>query len=100
MADSGKVLRYALTRKGSRAVYLEPVIANDEKTAGLLLERALGQLIGEDVYLDFHIGFEMTRQILPQQGFVLQRTFVRMRYGAKTPPTSSLVFAIAGPEVG
>jgi len=100
MGENGEAMGYALARKGTKAAYLGPVIAIDEKTATILLDRMLGQLAGESIYTDFHTGFSTNKETLLQRGFTLQRSFVRMRYGAETSPTSSLIFAIAGPEVG
>ena len=100
IADNGLILGYALARRGTSAAYLGPVIAEDQETSTALLDRMLGQLAGESIYLDFHSDFKTTKEILLQRGFALQRSFVRMRYGVETPSTSSLVFAIAGLEVG
>jgi hypothetical protein len=44
--------------------------------------------------------FEKSAEVLAARGFVKQRDLIRMRYGKRNSATSSLVFAIAGPEIG
>jgi predicted N-acetyltransferase YhbS len=97
----GKLQGYALARCGLAASYVGPIIAQDESTALELLDRMIGQLRGQKVYLDFHPGCGATTEALLKRGFLKQRELVRMRYcRAVTAPTSPLVFAIAGPETG
>ncbi len=101
MTAGGRLQGYALARCGLAASYVAPIIAQDESTALELLDRMLGQLRGQKVYLDFHLGCGATTEALLKRGFLKQRELVRMRYGrAVAAPTSPLVFAIAGPETG
>jgi len=61
----------------------------------------LNQLVGEKVYLDFHTGFALNSQALAERGFAKQRTLPRKSCGKQSKAgTSSLIFAIAGPELG
>ena len=92
---------YVLARPGSRASYVGPLIATDERVALELLDGMLNQLAGEKIYIDFYTGFPMNSQALAERGFIKQRTLTRMSYGKESKAgTSSLIFAIAGPELG
>jgi GNAT superfamily N-acetyltransferase len=96
----GRLSGYALARRGTNAVYVGPLIAMDTQQAAPLLDRVLGQLAGQQVYVDVNSVFETGRRVLADRGFVKQRDLIRMRYGTRNNTTPSSVFAIAGPEVG
>jgi GNAT superfamily N-acetyltransferase len=99
--SDGQLKGYALARRGTAAVYVGPVIAQDEATSVTLLDGMLGQLEGKKIYLDFHAGCETTSDALRALGLVRQRKLIRMRYGRGSEAvTSPLVLAIAGPEIG
>jgi GNAT superfamily N-acetyltransferase len=101
MTTKGRLQGYAFARRGLAASYVGPIIAEDEATALELLDRMLSQLHGEKVYLDFHPGCGANRGTLIAREFVKQRDLLRMHYGSRqVTPTSTLVFAIAGPEIG
>lgn len=92
---------YALARRGSRATYVGPVVAEEVGTAAFLLDDLLGRLGAGPVYVDLNTTFEGGARELAARGFVKQRELVRMRRGARTSAgTSRGIFAIAGPEVG
>ncbi|HVF27138.1 MAG TPA: GNAT family N-acetyltransferase [Pyrinomonadaceae bacterium] len=92
---------YALSRRGTTAAYVGPVVASDAATATALLDGVLNQLAGEQVYVDVNTAFASGTRELAARGFVKQRDLIRMRYGEKNGAgTSPTVFAIAGPEVG
>jgi GNAT superfamily N-acetyltransferase len=91
---------YALARRGSNATYAGPLIASSSQQAEHLLDGLLGQLSGRQVYVDVNCAFENWTEILSRRGFVKQRDLDRMFYGNPARTTSSLVFAIAGPELG
>jgi ribosomal protein S18 acetylase RimI-like enzyme len=92
---------FALARRGAVATYIGPVVANDAQVASTLLDEMLGQLEHHRVYLDLNTEFDQGRRILSERGFTKQRDLIRMSYGKKSVAgTSSLVFAIAGPELG
>jgi GNAT superfamily N-acetyltransferase len=100
MAEAG-CRGFALARAGHKAFYLGPVIATDGRVAIKLIDGMLEEMSGEPVYVDFNATFETGSKPLTERGFVKQRDLVRMRYGkASGAGTSSLVFAIAGPELG
>ncbi|MGH7457265.1 MAG: hypothetical protein ACRENG_38300 [bacterium] len=49
----------------------------------------------------FHTGFGIQSLALLKRGFVKQRDLIRMRYGKESSAgASTMVFAIAGPEIG
>ena len=92
---------YALARRGSRADYVGPVVAEEAETAGFLLDDLLGRLGARPVYVDLNSTFEGGARALAARGFVRQRELIRMRRGKSTSAgTSRSVFATAGPEVG
>jgi ribosomal protein S18 acetylase RimI-like enzyme len=100
-ASDGDVRGYALARRGAVACYVGPIVATDQNAAASLLDGMLDQLDGRDVFIDINTGFEVSARIVAERGFVKQRDFIRMRLGLESNAgTSSLVFAIAGPEVG
>jgi len=98
--DDGSLNGYTLARRGSNASYLGPLIAKKPSQAEQLLDGLLEQLSGQEVYVDLNTEFESGTKILARRGLVKQRDLDRMSYGKPSDSTSSLVFAIAGPEVG
>jgi GNAT superfamily N-acetyltransferase len=92
---------YGLVRRGSKAFYVGPVVAKDQEAALSLLDGILFRLAGERIYLDFNTGFNLDVRVLTNRGFVKQRDLLRMSLGRKSSAgTSSLIFGIAGPEMG
>lgn len=101
VGSGGSLRGYALARRGSRAAYVGPVVAEEAETASLLLDELLGRLGAGAVYLDLNTTFEGGAGVLAARGFVKQRELIRMRRGKLTSAgTSPSVFATAGPEVG
>jgi predicted N-acetyltransferase YhbS len=99
--EDRRLTGYGLSRHGTAAVYVGPVLATDRKGATTLLDGLLGQMPGQRVYIDLNTQFEGGRQILSERGFVKQRDLIRMSYGQESKAGSSpAIFAIAGPEVG
>jgi len=91
---------FVLGREGREAHQLGPLTARDEATALALLEQALGALSGP-VYVDVADHAAGVQQWLQDHGFVFQRPFTRMVHGAaRAPGNPSLVFLVAGPELG
>lgn len=100
-ATNGWPSGYALARRGSNAAYVGPLVATDAREAARLLDCVLGQLVGQEVYIDVNTDFAADTEILATRGFSKQRDLLRMFYG--TPHRAAApdsVFAIAGPEVG
>ena len=101
VTPGGSVRGYVLTRSGSEAFYVGPLVAEDVGVAASLLDGALGNLAGRRVFVDLNTTFEGGAEELASRGFVRQRVLIRMRYGGRSAAvTSPSVFAIAGPEYG
>ena len=96
---NGALSGYALTRKGTRKTYIGPVVARGAKVIETLLDRTLNQLQGREVYIDFNRECMVDRNLLSERGFSKERDLMRMVKGP-SQKTSSLIVAIAGPEVG
>jgi GNAT superfamily N-acetyltransferase len=92
---------YALARRGDRATYVGPIVAEDQDTAAALLAALLVNHQGQRVFLDrlIHAGTEDC--LLIGRGWVKQRSLTRMVRGRLSKiGISRLNFAIAGPELG
>jgi GNAT superfamily N-acetyltransferase len=90
---------YGWARAGSNATYVGPVVSRDPERVTELLDRILDELDQQSAYIDFNCRWGNGRALLAERGFEKQRDLVRMTLGKGTP-TSPLVFAIAGPEIG
>lgn len=92
---------YGLSRPGSRACYIGPIIACDRSVALSILDAMLVRLHGKRIYLDLLVKSEADSGEIAARGFVKQRSLTRMFKGGQTSAaTSDWVFAIAGPELG
>lgn len=98
--EDGTVRGYALSRRGSKADYVGPVVSQDTNQVGPLLDRLLAQMTGRSLYFDFNTSCICDSAVLVERGFKKERELIRMQYGAPSAVTSSFVIAIAGPEVG
>jgi GNAT superfamily N-acetyltransferase len=96
----GRLSGYGLARRGTSADYVGPVIVMEAETAAPLLDRLLGQLPDQQIYVDLNSSFKTGKRVLTNRGFRKQRNLIRMSRGTKSTPTSPFVFAIAGPEIG
>jgi ribosomal protein S18 acetylase RimI-like enzyme len=99
-SSDGGVVAYALGRAGTRASYFGPAVVSSRSDAEVLLDRVLGRVEQQRVYVDFNTTSVADSSVLVERGFSLERDLVRMSYGKASTPTSPYVFAIAGPEVG
>ena len=96
----GALSGYALARRGTRAVYVGPVVARDPEQVETLLDQVLSQLGDSRVYIDVNRECSAGTSLLSDRGFVKERDLIRMTAGQSSAKTSPLVVAIAGPEVG
>ena len=96
----GSLSGYALARRGTRADYVGPLVAKDLEKPETLLDQVLSQLNGRRVYIDFNKECDISTNVLSERGFVKERDLIRMSAGAASSKTSSIVIAIAGPEIG
>jgi GNAT superfamily N-acetyltransferase len=99
-AEDGSLIGYSLSRSGTRAGYVGPIISIDPNQVEALLDRILSHLSGQRVYIDFNTASQADSSLLLDRGFVKERELVRMALGNSSSTTSPFVFAIAGPEVG
>jgi GNAT superfamily N-acetyltransferase len=97
--ERGSVTGYALARAGSNAAYIGPVVSSERSHVSELLDQVLEQLDASPVYVDLNLNWLEGQDLLSARGFKKQRDLIRMRRGVANP-TSPLVFAIAGPEIG
>lgn len=91
---------FVLSRAGSNATQVGPLVAKDEQTALKLLRGALSKIDGP-ILIDTYDGQPAIAAHLDQLGFQVQRPFLRMTKGL----THGLgdpnhLFAAAGPELG
>ena len=91
---------YGLARTGTVANYVGPIIASGQADAAKILDQVLSQIQQQPVFVDLNTEFSNGTQLLVDRGFEKQRDLIRMSVGRPGKKTSSLVFAIAGPEVG
>jgi GNAT superfamily N-acetyltransferase len=99
--QGGRLRGFVLGRDGREAHQVGPLVADDAAVAQSLVADALRNAPGA-AYLD--LIDDRKAALLPwlqHQGFVFQRPFTRMVRGAPDAPgDTSLVFAVAGPELG
>lgn len=99
-AADGSLNGFALSRSGTRADYVGPVVAKNAEQVETLLDQVLSQMNDRRVYIDFNTECGIGTNILSDRDFVKERDLIRMRAGGPGSKTSPLVIAIAGPEVG
>jgi len=99
-SGNGTLSGYALTRRGTNANYLGPVVATDPAKVEGLVDQMLGQMGGSRVYVDFSCECGSRTNVLSDRGFVKERDLIRMIAGTRGKKTSPFVFGIAGPEIG
>ena len=99
-AADGALSGYALARSGTKKTYIGPAVAKDPGLIDTLLDQTLNQLAGREVYLDINRECLVDTTVLSERGFVKERDLVRMVKGGSSQKTSTLIVAIAGPEVG
>jgi GNAT superfamily N-acetyltransferase len=99
--DRNQVIGFALTRPGSGAGYVGPIIAPDIETARSLLTCALAAIPDGPVFIDLHLDFPDAVHLVRQLGFQRERELLRMRLGPNVSiGRSPRILAIAGPEIG
>lgn len=98
--EDGHLSGYALTRCGTNADYIGPIITTDLEQAAPLLDQVLALLNCRQIYVDLNAGIEVGAKMLAERGLVKQRDLIRMCYGSRTNAVSDSIFAIAGPELG
>lgn len=96
----GQLRGFVLGRDGREAHQIGPLITNDLDSARGLIADPL-QAADTPVYLDLLDSRAALQPWLQGLGFVLQRPFTRMVWGATTAPgDAGAVVLVAGPELG
>lgn len=98
--EAGRLRGFVFGRSGREAHQIGPLIADDTTTAQQLISAALRDVPGA-AYVDLCDPQKALLPWLQQQGFVLQRPFTRMVWGATSAPgDNASVVLVAGPELG
>jgi len=100
-SQAGRTVGYALSRAGTQARYLGPVVAESAEAGLRLVEALLAHTAGETIFWDIPDPNAAAAEWASRQGFNVQRSLTRMYLGANaTPGDPRKQFALAGPEVG
>lgn len=96
----GRLAGYALARDGREAVQVGPLVATGDNAASSLAAAAFGAVQGP-VYIDVADARPEFVEWLGACGFVEQRPYIRMMRNRDSGfDDPSLLYAIAGPELG
>jgi hypothetical protein len=91
---------YCFSRKGARSSYLGPCVAQEQKAAGLVIERCLRGSPESGWYWDLLSTNKNAFELAKEFGFVTQRRLERMVFGNRLTKNDEMVYAIAGFELG
>jgi ribosomal protein S18 acetylase RimI-like enzyme len=91
---------YCFSRAGTRARYLGPCVAGNQKTARLVIEQTLEESSESGWFWDLLGANENAIQLAGEFGFAPQRRLERMVLGKRLPKEDEMVCAIAGFELG
>ena len=96
-----RVVSFGVMRKGARAHYLGPVVANSIAAAGPLIKTLVLALPNEPIFWDIPDANTGAVELAQRLGFQPQRPLIRMFLGDnKWPGDPQKIFALAGPEIG
>ena len=99
--EAGQVTGYGMLRRGRRADYLGPVVAEDESSGTAIADNLLGGIPGRPVYWDIPETNHSAIRVARRYGMNRQRTLTRMYLGENARPGSPAAqWAIAAPEIG
>lgn len=91
---------FSLARDGRVATHLGPIVAVDTGTADALLAAAFARHAAP-FYIDVPDAAVAVQEKLAAAGFTAERPFIRMARGTShAPGEASLLYAVAGPELG
>ena len=97
----GGVRGYMFGRHGHVREHLGPIVAQDAQAATMLLHSCLAAHPDRPVFVDALDDQHAFVTALEAAGFAVERPFLRMHRGPLTSPGDpTLVYAIAGPELG
>mgnify|MGYP000318106289 CR=1 FL=1 len=95
-----QIVGYALGRAGSQFHHIGPLVADNREVAQALLGHVFAKTPQRAMIIDVPTNRENWYAYLLQQGFTLQRSFIRMCLGDLTKTPDGLIqFAIAGPAL-
>jgi GNAT superfamily N-acetyltransferase len=98
---SGKIVGYALARRGSNFDQIGPISGESPEISAALLARLLSQMNGRKVVVDLVTSNSWARATGAAHGLQHQRPFLRMAAGANSSPgTPGKMLAICCPELG
>ena len=101
LTRDGHTVGCCFGRRGSSFVQIGPILAESTEDARQLVCAALHSFAGAAVVLDVPAVHSLLLQWLGKRGFSLQRDFIRMARGAKSPADILRhQYAICGPEFG
>jgi ribosomal protein S18 acetylase RimI-like enzyme len=91
---------YSFFRKGARANYLGPCVAQNQQAARVVIEQCLRASPESNWYWDLLSTNKNALELATEFGFVPQRRLQRMVLGNSIKKNDQLVYAIAGFELG
>jgi ribosomal protein S18 acetylase RimI-like enzyme len=91
---------HCFSRSGCRARYLGPCVAQEQRSARLVIEQTLQESTESGWFWDLLGANENAVQLAGEFGFAPQRRLERMIFGKRLPKEDELVYAIAGFELG
>ncbi len=96
-----RINAFGIVRKGARAHYLGPVVAESIAAAGPLIKSFLAALPDKRIFWDIPDANTGAVELAQRLGFQPQRPLIRMFLGEnKWPGDPQKIFALAGPEIG
>ncbi|MFM8470142.1 MAG: GNAT family N-acetyltransferase [Limisphaerales bacterium] len=96
-----RVNAFGILRKGARARYFGPLVAESIAAAGLLIKSFLAAQPNQPIFWDIPDANACAVELAQRLGFTPQRPLIRMFLGEnKWPGDPQKVFALAGPEIG
>ena len=96
-----RINAYGIIRKGARAHYFGPVVAESIAAAGPLIKTFLADLPDQLIFWDIPDANTCAVELAQRLGFTPQRPLIRMFLGEnKWPGDPQRIFALAGPEIG
>lgn len=102
VAERGGTLRgYLLSRPGTRARHLGPLVAADGGTTEHLVRAARRRRPNEPIVMDVVLGNRQAVALADRLGLEPLRPFIRMTRGAPPPPADlDAIYTSAAPEIG
>jgi GNAT superfamily N-acetyltransferase len=92
---------YLFGRRGHNRDQLGPLVGDSPEAATALVDTCLAQHPDRSFFIDVPEDQRAWKRVLSDLGFVVERSFLRMRRGGSgAPGEPPLVYAIAGPEFG